>query len=66
MADRDGPGSDTDKALKIHTAGRQARDQGKPVTACPHPADTQANYQWVSGWMQPSATAPEDASWGRL
>ena len=62
MAERAEPGSDTHEALKIRTAGRQARDDGKPVTACPHPVDTQANYQWVSGWMQPTATAPEDAS----
>jgi hypothetical protein len=62
MAERAEPGSNTDEALKIRTAGRQARDDGKPVTACPHPVDTQANYQWVSGWMQPPATAPEDAS----
>ena len=62
MAEREGSGSDTDEALKIRSAGRQARDEGKPMTGCPHPADTQARYQWVSGWMQPSATAPEDAS----
>jgi hypothetical protein len=62
MAEREGSGSDTDGALKIRTAGRQARDEGLPVTACNHPADTPANYQWVSSWMQPSATAPEDAS----
>jgi hypothetical protein len=62
MAEREDPGSDADEALKIRSAGRQARDEGKPVTACPYPANTQANYQWVSGWMQPSATAPEDAS----
>ena len=62
MAEGDDPGSDSDEALKIRTAGRQARDDGKPVTDCPHPADTQASYQWVSGWTQPHSTAPEDAS----
>ena len=62
MAEREVSGSDTDEALKNRTAGRQARDEGKPVTACPHLDGTQANYQWVSGWMQPPAMAPEDAS----
>jgi hypothetical protein len=62
MAEHNDPGSEIEEALQIRTAGRQARDEGKPMTACPHPADTQANYQWVSGWMQPPATAPEDAS----
>jgi hypothetical protein len=62
MVEHEDFGSDTDEALTIRSAGRRARDEGKPVTACPHPADTQANYQWVSGWMQPSAIAPEDAS----
>jgi hypothetical protein len=62
MAEHEDPGSDTDEALKIRSDGRQARDEGKPVTACPHPADTPANYQWVSGWMQPPATAAEDDS----
>jgi hypothetical protein len=62
MAEHDDPRSDAEEVLKIRTVGRQARDEGKPETACPHPAGTQANYQWVSGWMQPPATAPEDAS----
>jgi ribosome modulation factor len=60
MAEHEDSGSD--EALKIRTAGWQARDNGQPVTACPHPANTQANYQWVSGWMQPPATAQEDAN----
>ncbi len=62
MAANHDPGVGTAEALKIRTAGRQARDEGKPVTACPHPEGTQANYQWVSGWAQPHPNAPEDAS----
>jgi hypothetical protein len=62
MAKPEDPGSDTEEALKIRTEGRKAHDDGHPVTACPHPPDTQANYQWTSGWMQPPATAPEDDS----
>jgi hypothetical protein len=62
MTEREDFSSGADEALEIRSAGRQARDEGKPVTNCPHPADTQANYQWVSGWMHPPATAPEDAS----
>ncbi|WP_406566104.1 ribosome modulation factor [Acidisoma silvae] len=48
--------------LRVRTEGRSAREAGQPVTACPYPADTPLNYQWTSGWMQPSPTAPEDAS----
>ena len=62
MAERHDPGICTTEALKIRTAGRQACDEGKPVTACPYADGTQAKYQWVSGWTQPHATAPEDAS----
>ena len=62
MAKSHDPGLGSTEALKIRTAGRQARDAGQPVTARPHPDGTEANYQWVSGWTQPHATAPEDAS----
>jgi ribosome modulation factor len=62
MAESHDPGLDSTEALRIRTAGRQASDAGKPVTACPYPEGTEANYQWVSGWAQPHATAPEDAS----
>jgi hypothetical protein len=58
----DGSGTNTEEALQARKAGRLARDAGKSLNACPYPADTQANYQWASGWMQPQATAPEDAS----
>ena len=51
-----------DAELKIRGEGRAAQDAGQPVTACPHPAESKAHYQWVSGWMQPDATAPEDES----
>jgi hypothetical protein len=62
MAEHDDHRSETEEALKIRTAGKQARDNGQPMTACPHAAGTQAHYQWVSGWIQPHPTAPEDAS----
>ncbi len=53
---------DINEVLKIRSDGRLARDQGNPVSSCPYPEGTQANYQWVSGWTQPQATAPEDES----
>ncbi|WP_406566083.1 Rmf/CrpP family protein [Acidisoma silvae] len=54
--------NDSDADLKIRTEGRKAYEDGQPVTACPYPADSPSSYQWKSGWMQPSPTAPEDAS----
>lgn len=48
--------------LQIRNDGRRARDRGQPISDCPHQPHTQVHYQWVSGWMQPRATDPEDAS----
>jgi hypothetical protein len=62
MDKRHDPSIDATEALKVRAAGRQARDEGKPVSDCPYPRGSQANYQWVSGWTQPHPTAPEDAS----
>jgi len=36
----------------IHDEGMDARDDGRPVSACPYPNGSEEWQEWVEGWHE--------------
>ncbi|MFE7316414.1 Rmf/CrpP fold protein [Streptomyces sp. NPDC057555] len=47
-------------AVRAYQAGRDAAQASRPVTACPHPADSLLRLAWVRGYTTARPLPGED------